>query len=124
MKLRIYLGVADAAERRRLRDLLRHDPEIVFVGEAEEADVVLDDATATRPVNGSQGAEAGAALTMREGEVLRLMAQGLGNKGIAAALGISAHTAKYHVASVLAKLDAHTRTEAVTRGLREGLLPL
>ena len=126
MKLRIYLGVADAAERRRLRDLLRHDPDIVFVGEAEEADVVLDDAAATRPVNGGgpQGAEAGAALTLREGEVLRLMAQGLGNKGIAAALRISAHTAKYHVASVLAKLDAHTRTEAVTRGLREGLLPL
>ena len=124
MKLRIYLGVADANERRRLRDLLRHDPDIVFVGEAEEADVVLDDAAATRPVNGAQGPVAGAALTVREGEVLRLMAQGLGNKGIAAALGISAHTAKYHVASVLAKLDAHTRTEAVTRGLREGLLPL
>ena len=124
MKLRIYLGVADAAERRRLRDLLRHDPEIVFVSEAEEADVVLDDADATRPVHGPLGAEAGAALTLREGEVLRLMSQGLGNKGIAAALGISAHTAKYHVASVLAKLDVHTRTEAVTRGLREGLLPL
>ncbi len=124
MKLRIYLGVADAAERRRLRELLRQDPEIVFVGEAEEADVVLDDAAATRPVHGAQGAVAGAALTQRETEVLRLMAQGLGNKGIAAALGISTHTAKYHVASVLAKLDAHTRTEAVTRGLREGLLPL
>ena len=124
MKLRIYVGVAAAAERRRLRDLLRRDPEIVFVGAAEEADVVLDDAAATRPVNNTAGAVAGAALTQRETEVLRLMAQGLGNKGIAAALGISAHTAKYHVASVLAKLDAHTRTEAVTRGLREGLLPL
>jgi DNA-binding CsgD family transcriptional regulator len=124
MKLRIYVGVADAAERRRLRELLRQDPEIVFVGAAEEADIVLDDAAATRPVNNAQGAVAGAALTQRETEVLRLMAQGLGNKGIAAALGISAHTAKYHVASVLAKLDAHTRTEAVTRGLREGLLPL
>ena len=124
MKLRIYLGVSDAAERRRLRELLGRDPEIVFVGEAEEADVVLDDAGATRPVHGPLGVEAGAALTVREGEVLRLMAQGLGNKEIAAALGISAHTAKYHVASVLAKLDVHTRTEAVTRGLREGLLPL
>ncbi|HXI33736.1 MAG TPA: LuxR C-terminal-related transcriptional regulator [Gemmatimonadales bacterium] len=124
MKLRIYLGVAAAAERRRLRDLLRQDPDIVFVGAAEEADVVLDDAAATRPVNNAQDAVAGAALTQRETEVLRLMAQGLGNKGIAAALGISAHTAKYHVASVLAKFDAHTRTEAVTRGLREGLLPL
>ncbi len=124
MKLRIYLGVADAAERRRLRELLGRDPQIVFVGEAEEADVVLDDAEATRSVRGALGVEAGAALTLREGEVLRLMAQGLGNKGIAAALGISVHTAKYHVASVLAKLDVHTRTEAVTRGLREGLLPL
>ena len=124
MKLRIYVGVAAAAERRRLRDLLRRDPDIVFVGAAEEADVVLDDAAATRPVNNTQDAVAGAALTQRETEVLRLMAQGLGNKGIAAALGISAHTAKYHVAQVLAKLDAHTRTEAVTRGLREGLLPL
>jgi DNA-binding CsgD family transcriptional regulator len=124
MKLRIYLGVADAVERRRLRELLGRDPEIVFVGEAEEADVVLDDAGATRPVHGALGVEAGAALTQREGEVLRLMAQGLGNKGIASALGISVHTAKYHVASVLAKLDVHTRTEAVTRGLREGLLPL
>ena len=124
MKLRVYLGVADGAERRRLRELLRQDPEIVFVGEAEEADIVLDDAAATRPVNHAPGAVAGADLTQRETEVLRLMAQGLGNKGIAAALGISAHTAKYHVASVLAKLDAHTRTEAVTRGLREGLLPL
>ena len=124
MKLRIYLGVSAAAERRRLRDLLRQDPDIVFVGAAEEADVVLDDAVAPRTVHDRQVAEAGAALTVREGEVLRLMAQGLGNKGIAAALGISAHTAKYHVAQVLAKLDAHTRTEAVTRGLREGLLPL
>jgi len=124
MKLRIYLGVADAGERRRLRELLRHDAEIVFVGEAEQADVVVDDATATRPVSSAQGAVAGAALTLREREVLRLMAQGLGNKAVAAALGISTHTAKYHVASVLAKLDAHTRTEAVTRGLREGLLPL
>ncbi|MEP7344831.1 MAG: LuxR C-terminal-related transcriptional regulator, partial [Gemmatimonadaceae bacterium] len=56
--------------------------------------------------------------------MLTLMALGLGNKGIAAELGISSHTAKYHVASVLAKLGRHSRTEAVSRGLREGLLPL
>lgn len=124
MKLRIYLGIANDAERRRLRTLLRHDPDIVFVALAEEADIVLDDAPATRPTAGAVTAEAGTALTPREQEVLRLMAVGLGNKGIGAALGISAHTAKYHVASVLAKLDAHSRTEAVTKGLREGLLPL
>jgi DNA-binding CsgD family transcriptional regulator len=124
MKLRIYLGIVDAAERHRLRDLLRQDPEIVFVSEPEEADVVLDDADATRPLTGPRPAEAGAVLTAREHEVLRLMAEGLGNKGIAAALHISSHTAKYHVASVLAKLDVRSRTEAVTKGLREGLLPI
>jgi DNA-binding CsgD family transcriptional regulator len=124
MKLRIYLGIVDAAERHRLRDLLRQDPEIVFVSEPEEADVVLDDADATRPLTGPRPAEAGAVLTAREHEVLRLMAEGLGNKAIAAALHISSHTAKYHVASVLAKLDVRSRTEAVTKGLREGLLPI
>jgi len=124
MKLKIYLGVADPVERLRLRELLRRDAELVFVGEAEQADVVLEDAHATSRVSSAPAAEAGAALTARELEVLRLMADGLGNKGIGAALGISSHTAKYHVASVLAKLDSHSRTEAVTRGLREGLLPL
>lgn len=125
MKLRIYLGVTDPADRRRLQELLRRDPEVVFVGEASEADVVLEDAHEHGgPVAAAAEAEEGTALTSREREVLRLMARGLGNKGIAAELGISTHTAKYHVASVLTKLGAHTRTEAVSRGLREGLLPL
>lgn len=124
MKLRIHLALTDSSRRRRLRALLARDPEIVFVAAPEEADLVLDDATAAARIAGVPAAEAGAALTPRELEVLRLMADGLGNKGIGAALGISSHTAKYHVASVLAKLDVHSRTEAVTRGLREGLLPL
>lgn len=62
------------------------------------------------------------ALTARETEVLAMMAEGLGNKRIAARLGISAHTAKFHVASVLGKLNARSRTEAVTIGVREGLI--
>lgn len=125
MKLRVYLGVTDPADRRRLQELLRRDPELVFVGDASEADVVLEDAHEHGgPVAAATEAEEGTALTSREREVLRLMARGLGNKGIAAELGISTHTAKYHVASVLTKLGAHTRTEAVSRGLREGLLPL
>ena len=66
----------------------------------------------------------GTSLTAREREVLRLMAQGMGNKSIARELGISTHTAKFHVASVMAKLDVHSRTEAVSRGIREGLVPL
>lgn len=61
-------------------------------------------------------------LTAREIEVLHLLAEGASNKIIARALGISAHTAKFHVASILEKLDAATRTEAVTSAIRLGLL--
>lgn len=64
----------------------------------------------------------GEALTSRESEVLTLLAGGAGNKEIAARLGISEHTVKFHVSSVLAKLGAATRTEAVSRGYREGLI--
>jgi two-component system nitrate/nitrite response regulator NarL len=63
-------------------------------------------------------------LTAREREVLQLMAQGLPNKNIAARLHISLSTAKFHVASILAKLDAASRTEAVTTGARRGLVSL
>lgn len=63
-------------------------------------------------------------LTPRELEVLRMMAEGAANKEIAWRLGISEHTVKFHVASILGKLDAGTRTEAVARGLRTGLILL
>lgn len=64
----------------------------------------------------------GGALTPRELEVLRMLADGAANKEIAWKLGISEHTAKFHVASVMGKLNASSRTEAVTRGLRRGLI--
>ncbi len=64
----------------------------------------------------------GATLTPRELEVLRMMADGAANKEIAWQLGISEHTVKFHVASILGKLDAGSRTEAVARGLRTGLI--
>lgn len=64
------------------------------------------------------------ALTPREIEVLRLMAGGLGNKEISSRLGISEHTVKFHVASIMGKLGAGSRTEAVTLGLRHGLILL
>jgi DNA-binding CsgD family transcriptional regulator len=51
-----------------------------------------------------------------------MLAEGLGNKTIAVRLGISTHTAKFHVASILAKLGAGSRTEAVTVGMRRGLV--
>jgi DNA-binding CsgD family transcriptional regulator len=63
-------------------------------------------------------------LTARELEVLRLMARGQTNKQLAAELKISEHTAKFHVSSVLAKLGALTRTEAVTIGMTRGLVAM
>lgn len=63
-------------------------------------------------------------LTAREREVLELLGQGLSNRRIAERLLISEHTAKFHVASVLGKLGASTRTEAVSRGVRRGLITL
>jgi DNA-binding NarL/FixJ family response regulator len=62
------------------------------------------------------------ALTSREREILELIADGARNRVIAARLGISRHTVKFHVASVLVKLGARSRTEAVALALRAGLL--
>jgi two-component system, NarL family, response regulator YdfI len=61
-------------------------------------------------------------LTPREIEVLGLLAGGLGNKELAARLSISEHTVKFHVASIMGKLGATSRTEAVTIGIRHGLI--
>jgi DNA-binding NarL/FixJ family response regulator len=63
-------------------------------------------------------------LTPREMDVLEMLAEGLSNKLIAHRLSISDHTAKFHVNSILAKLNAGTRTEAVTRGIRVGLIKI
>lgn len=63
-------------------------------------------------------------LSPREREVLGLVASGLPNKAIARSLGISDHTVKFHVSSVLTKLDAGSRTEAVTIATRQGILSL
>jgi len=63
-------------------------------------------------------------LTPREREVLQMLAGGLANKEIAAKLSISDHTAKFHVASILGKLGAASRAEAVAIGIRRGLVLL
>jgi DNA-binding CsgD family transcriptional regulator len=63
-------------------------------------------------------------LTARELEVLALLAEGASNKQIGRRLGISAHTAKYHVASLLEKLDAVSRTDAVAHAARLGVINL
>ncbi|MBC8445035.1 MAG: response regulator transcription factor [Rhodospirillaceae bacterium] len=65
-----------------------------------------------------------ASITDREREVPALLATGLPNKAIARRLDISEHTVKFHVGSLLSKLDAQSRTEAVTIAARQGLLTL
>jgi DNA-binding NarL/FixJ family response regulator len=64
------------------------------------------------------------ALTPRELEVLTLVAEGLANKAIAVRLGISDHTVKFHINAVMSKLGAQSRTEAVVRATRLGLIVL
>ena len=123
MKLRVHLDVSDPVTRRRLAALLKADREVVLVGSAEQADLVLGEriVPTTTP---AAAVQEGSPLTARELEVLRLVARGLVNKEIAAELGVSTHTVKYHLAAVLAKLGAGSRTEAVARGIRTGLVPL
>jgi two-component system nitrate/nitrite response regulator NarL len=61
-------------------------------------------------------------LTARETEVLELVASGLSNKQIGQELEISAHTVKFHVNAILAKLDVHSRTEAVVKAMQLGVV--
>ncbi len=85
-----------------------------------EIDILAPAATpASQPLS-----ELAEPLTRREREVLQMLAAGLGNKEIAARLNISDHTAKFHVGSILGKLGAASRTEAVALGIRRGLVLL
>jgi NarL family two-component system response regulator YdfI len=85
----------------------------------ETANSLLNTAPAT-----ASAARTPQSLTPREVEVLRMLAEGLGNKEIAWQLGISEHTVKFHVGSIFTKLDAASRTEAVMIGVRLGLIIL
>jgi len=85
----------------------------------EILDVLLPTST---ELTGADDLPPGEPLTKRESGVLALMADGAGNKEIAARLHISEHTVKFHVSSILNKLGAATRTEAVSRGYKEGLI--
>jgi DNA-binding NarL/FixJ family response regulator len=82
------------------------------------------DISAHDPSQTAESEGAASTLSPREREVLGLVASGLPNKAIARTLGISDHTVKFHVSSVLTKLDAGSRTEAVTIATRQGILSL
>jgi DNA-binding CsgD family transcriptional regulator len=111
----IAIHVDDPALKERLTDLLGSVDWLSLVREIQDADLVLSTArSVTDNVN----------LTAREREVVALLAEGLSNKAIARKLGISVDTAKYHVGRVIDKLDATSRTEAVTHAARRGVILL
>jgi DNA-binding NarL/FixJ family response regulator len=102
--------------------------EIVAAVEAAAAGLVTLDPASLEALLGASPRTAAAEpvepLTPREIEVLRMLAEGEGNKAIAWKLSISEHTVKFHVASIMSKLRASSRTEAVTIGIRRGLILL
>ncbi len=114
----IALQVDDAALADRLAALLADVPGVRLAAAGETADVVLTLPGSPAPADGE------ATLTARELEVLALMAEGASNKMIARRLGISVHTAKFHVGSLLDKLDATSRTDAVAHAVRLGVIYL
>ena len=114
----IALEVEEPALADRLAALLASVPGLRLASPREVADVAL--VTARAPEQASEDT----ALTARELEVLALLAEGASNKEIARRLGISVHTAKFHVGQLLDKLDATGRTDAVTHAARRGVIQL
>ncbi|QEL22018.1 helix-turn-helix transcriptional regulator [Bosea sp. F3-2] len=117
-RLRLAVDVADPAVADRIASVLADAEEVELVGKEDEPDALVVAPGAATEL------QASIALTARELEVLALLAEGASNKLIARRLGISAHTAKYHVASLLEKLDAVSRTDAVAHAARIGVLHL
>lgn len=132
------LAASSAALREGVRAVLPNDvsPEqlvaalqaaasgLLVLHPAQIAAQVTTNGFATSPARSRELSELAEPLTPRESEVLQMLASGLGNKEIAAKLTISEHTVKFHVASILGKLGAATRTEAVSLGIRRGLVLL
>jgi DNA-binding NarL/FixJ family response regulator len=125
----LLVGPPDARER--LRAEIDHSSftiagEFATLADArasgmEAAGILIADSKGPRRSNGETFEEP---LTPREIDVLELLAEGLANKPIAARLGISDQTVKFHVASICGKLGAANRTDAVRRAVRRGLVSL
>ncbi len=134
--------LTEVTEARSISRLLRNGVRAILSRESDPDDVLsaifasyhglvllsTPTAESLAAVYGDQSLEVAAELseeiTPRETDVLRMLAQGLVNKDIATRLGISEHTVKFHISSILDKLGASTRTEAVTLGIRRGLIPI
>jgi DNA-binding CsgD family transcriptional regulator len=117
--IRLALEIADVTFADRLIEVLSDVPGVQLVGPGQTADAIV-----TVPMLGDVLTNGEIGLTPRELEVLGLLSEGASNKAIARRLGISVHTAKFHVASLLDKLDAAGRTDAVTHAARLGVINL
>ncbi len=117
--IRLALNIEDRALADRLVALLANVPGLQLVGAGESANVALILATEV-----PASADRDFTLTPRELEVLTLLAEGMSNKAIARRLGISVHTAKFHVGALIDKLDAVGRTDAVAHAARRGVIQL
>jgi DNA-binding CsgD family transcriptional regulator len=116
--VRLALNIADPALADRLAKLLTGVPGIQLVAPGEPAEILVTTSSTAAQADGDP------ILTPRELEVLALLAEGASNKAIARRLGISVHTAKFHVGSLLDKLDATGRTDAVAHAARRGVIEL
>jgi DNA-binding CsgD family transcriptional regulator len=114
----IAIAVGDTDLSDRLAVLLADVPGVRLAAPGQAADAII----VTPEISAQNDPEA--KLTPRELEVLALLAEGASNKEIARRLGISVHTAKFHVGSVLDKLDATGRTDAVAHAARLGVIEL
>ena len=115
----VAIEVGDPVLADRLASLLGGVAGLRLVTSGEAATIALVSRQAQAPVE-----PADIDLTPRERDVLVLMAEGASNKAIARQLGISVHTAKFHVGSLLDKLDATGRTDAVAHAARIGVINL
>jgi len=121
------LLVGIPSERDRLRPQLVADRidvagEFATIAAARESGLDADGILiAARGVSANSGPEP---LTPREIQVIELLVEGLSNKTIAARLGISDQTVKFHVAAICGKLGAANRTDAVRRAIRQGLVAI
>jgi ATP/maltotriose-dependent transcriptional regulator MalT len=126
--LRIFVSGRASEDLDALRRRLAADANLELVDRADLADAVVSLPPAFALENGLRRGkpvpELVEQLTAREHDVLALVSDGLGNRDIARALAISEHTVKFHLASIFGKLGVSTRTEAVQRGLRLGVIEI
>ncbi|HEY7612073.1 MAG TPA: helix-turn-helix transcriptional regulator [Gemmatimonadales bacterium] len=121
--IRVFVSVQDPGRRSALIRALRTDPTVRLVGSEAEADVVCREAEPL-PLALALPVAPSDRLTVRELEVLALVAEGLDNRLIGRQLGISRATVKHHLEAIYAKLGVHGRMEAVREGMRKGMVPL